>query len=150
MCHENEKDIFGDVLTRTLDIINSVKGVYSIYDPANFIQCGEKADDTIKALVKKAYYFHIKDVIEDTGELVPAGYGDGDLKGLVAQITGDKVLTIEPHLKVFDGYVVNDSTVLKTKFKFESNVEAFDAAVGAIKKILFEAGYEGKDGVFLK
>ena len=88
--------------------------------------------------------------MEETGELVPAGYGDGDLRGLVSRIKGDKVLTIEPHLKIFGGYVLNDKTVLKTKFHFETNVDAFDAACAAIKKVLGEVGYVEKEGVFVK
>ena len=150
MCHENDKGLYGDNLSRTLDVLDNTPGLYYVYDPANFLQVGEKAADTLAALADRAFYFHIKDVIADTGELVPAGYGDGDLLGLVSGIKEDKVLTVEPHLKIFDGYVLNDATVLKTKFKFTSNVEAFDAAVAAIKKVLGEAGYQEKEGVFVK
>ena len=150
MCHENDKGLYGDNLARTKDVLDHVPGLYSVYDPANFLQVGEKAADTLSTLADRAYYFHIKDVVAETGELVPAGYGDGDLRGLVDRIKGDKVLTVEPHLKIFAGYVLNDSTVLKTKFRFESNVEAFDAAVTAIKKILVEAGYREEKGVFVK
>lgn len=150
MCHENDKGLYGDNLARTKDVLDNVPGLYSVYDPANFLQVGEKSQDTLEALADKAYYFHIKDVVAETGELVPAGYGDGNLKGLVDRIVGDKVLTVEPHLKIFAGYVLNDSTVLKTKFRFETNVEAFDAAVAAIKKILVEAGYKEEKGAFVK
>ena len=150
MCHENDKGLYGDNLARTKDVLDNVPGLYSVYDPANFLQVGEKSADTLSALANRAYYFHIKDVVAETGELVPAGYGDGNLKGLVDLIDGDKVLTVEPHLKIFDGYVLNDSTVLKTKFRFETNVEAFDAAVAAIKKILVEAGYKEEKGAFVK
>ena len=150
MCHENDKGLYGDNLARTKDVLDNVPGLYSVYDPANFLQVGEKSADTLSALANRAYYFHIKDVVAETGELVPAGYGDGNLKGLVDLIDGDKVLTVEPHLKIFDGYVLNDATVLKTKFRFETNVEAFDAAVAAIKKILVEAGYKEEKGAFVK
>jgi len=150
LCHENDKGLYGDNLSRTKFVLDSVPGLYSVYDPANFIQVGEKASDTIPALAGRAFYYHIKDVVAETGELVPAGYGDGNLKGLIEQIKDDKVLTVEPHLKIFAGYVLNDKTALKTKFKFESNVEAFDAAVAAIKKVLVEAGYKEENGVFVK
>ena len=150
MCHENDKGLYGDNLARTRDVLDNTPGLYSVYDPANFLQVGEKAADTLGALADRAYYFHIKDVVAETGELVPAGYGDGDLKGLVSRIKGDKVLTVEPHLKIFGGYVLNDKTVLKTKFHFESNVEAFDAAVNAIKKVLAEVGYREEGGAFVK
>ena len=150
MCHENDKGLYGDNLARTLDVLDHVPGLYSVYDPANFLQVGEKAADTLAALADRAYYFHIKDVVAETGELVPAGYGDGNLLGLVSGIKGDKVLTIEPHLKIFGGYVLNDKTELKTKFHFESNVEAFDAAVNAIKAVLNKAGYKEESGAFVK
>ena len=150
ICHENDKGLYGDNLARTKEVLDNTPGLYSIYDPANFIQMGEKSADTLPALAHRAYYFHIKDVIAETGEVVPAGYGDGNLKGLVESIEGDKVLTVEPHLKIFAGYVLNDKTELKNKFKFETNVEAFDFAVAAIKKLLVEAGYTEKDGAFVK
>ena len=150
MCHENDKGLYGDNLARTKEVLDATPGLYYVYDPANFLQVGEKAADTLAELAPRAYYFHIKDVISETGELVPAGYGDGDLHGLVRAIKDDKVLTVEPHLKIFSGYVLNDKTVLKTKFHFESNVEAFDAAVAAIKKILVEEGYTEKEGAFVK
>lgn len=150
MCHENDKGLYGDNLSRTKEVLDATPGLYYVYDPANFLQVGEKSADTISQLADRAFYFHIKDVVSETGELVPAGFGDGNIKGLVSRITEDKVLTIEPHLKIFGGYVLNDKTVLKTKFKFESNVEAFDAACSAIKKVLGEAGYTEKEGVFVK
>ncbi|MBP5405459.1 MAG: sugar phosphate isomerase/epimerase [Clostridia bacterium] len=150
MCHENDKGLYGDNLARTKEVLDNTPGLYYVYDPANFIQVGEKAEDTLSQLADRAFYFHIKDVVAETGELVPAGYGDGDLLGLVSRIKGDKVLTVEPHLKIFAGYVLNDKTVLKTKFQFTNNVEAFDAAVSAIKKVLVQAGYREEGGVFVK
>jgi sugar phosphate isomerase/epimerase len=84
--HENEKDIYGDTLERVQDIMRSVNGLKYIYDPANYLQCDEPAEKTIAALVDKTDYFHIKDVIVATGELVPAGYGDGHIDELVAVV----------------------------------------------------------------
>ncbi len=150
MCHENEKEIYGDNLSRTVEVLDNVKGIYSIYDPANFLQTNEKSADTIEALFDRTYYFHIKDVIVNTGELVPAGYGDGDIDKIVSKINDDKVLTLEPHLAVFAGYADIDNTQMKNKFKFTSNEEAFDAAVKALKGILVKNGYkEDKEG-FIK
>ncbi len=150
MCHENDKDLYGDVLSRTKEVLDNTPGLYSIYDPANFIQMGEKSSDTLPVLADRAFYFHIKDALLETGEVVPAGYGDANIRGLVDSIKGDKVLTVEPHLKLFAGYKRNDATVLKNKFHFETNEESFDAAIAAIKKILVEAGYQEKDGAFVK
>ena len=148
--HENEKDIYGDVLDRVLDIMQSVKGLKYIYDPANYLQCDEPAEKTLASLVDKTDYFHIKDVIVATGELVPAGYGDGRIDELATKIVGDKVLTLEPHLAVFDAYASIDNSEMKHKFHFTSNNEAFDAAVNALKAILVRVGYKEVDGGFEK
>ena len=148
--HENEKDIYGDTVERVVDIMESVPGIKLVYDPANFIQVGEDSEKSLNALHSKTDYFHIKDVISETGELVPAGCGNGNVYELVRRISDDKVLTIEPHLAVFDSYKQIDNTEMKLKYTFESNDAAFDAAVDAIKKILIENNYIERNGVFEK
>ena len=148
--HENEKDIYGDVAERVKDVLDNVPALKSIYDPANYLQVGEKADDTLNLCHGRTDYFHIKDVIMSTGELVPAGYGDGKLDELVKRIDKDMVLSIEPHLAVFAAYSQIDGTEMKHKFTFHSNDEAFDAAVAAIKNVLKNAGYQEIDGAFVK
>lgn len=147
LCHENEKDIYGDTLSRNLQILDNVPGLYYVYDPANFLQVGQKAEETLAALAHRADYFHIKDVISDLGQLVPAGEGDGCIEELISTIKDDKVLTLEPHLTVFQGYSDIDKTEMNTKYTFHSNDEAFDAATSALKKLLTRAGYrETKEG----
>ncbi len=147
MYHENEKDVYGDTLARVLELQREVPALKCIYDPANYVQVGEKADDTLTALADKADYFHIKDVVAATGELVPAGYGDGKISELIASIRGDKVLTLEPHLALFESYKQIDKVEMKHKFTYENNGEAFDAGVASLKKLLNEAGYkESKEG----
>ena len=63
---------------------------------------------------------------------------------------GDTVLTLEPHLAVFDAYASIDNSEMKHKFHFTSNNEAFDCAVKAIKEILVKAGYKEVTGGFEK
>ena len=151
LCHENEKDIYGDKLCRVEEILNAHPDLKSVYDPANFLQVGERAEDTLSALISRTEYFHIKDVISATGELVPAGYGDGRIKELVEKLaTRDVVLSVEPHLAVFKGYSDIDGTEMKNKFHFSSNEEAFDAAVNGIKSILKSAGYQETASGFVK
>ena len=150
MCHENEKDIFGDIADRVLKIMENVDGLKYIYDPANYLQCDEPADKTLDLFHDKTFYFHIKDVDMASGALVPAGYGDGKIKELLARITDDKVLTLEPHLAVFDAYKSIDNTEMKHKFTYANANEAFDAAVTAIKGLLNEVGYKEENGVFVK
>lgn len=148
--HENEKDIYGDSVERTVEILDNVKGIKCIYDPANFIQYGATAEYSLSMLHHRADYFHIKDVIAETGELVPAGEGSGNIDKLVADIKGDSVLTLEPHLAIFEGYKSIDNTEMKNKYVFNSNVEAFDCAVNSLKKVLLRNGYVEKDGGFSK
>lgn len=150
MCHENEKDVYGDVVSRILEIKANVPGLKYIYDPANFIQCGQDVDESINTLVDTTEYFHIKDVVKETGELVPAGYGSGKLSEIVSRIKEDKVLTLEPHLGLFKGYENIDSTKLKCKFKYETPMEAFDCAVRCIKEIIINNGYKAGKGEFTK
>lgn len=150
MCHENEKDIYGDIEPRCTEILNAVPGLYYVYDPANFIQCHQNPKDSINKLFSRTYYFHIKDALMATGEVVPPGEGDGCLKDLINRIHDDKVLTIEPHLKVFAGYANVDKTELKNKRVYASNIEAFDDAVKHTKKILRDVGYRAVNGGFQK
>ena len=148
--HENEKEIYGDNAERNIEILDNVKGIKSIYDPANYLQVGESAENTLSLLHYRADYFHIKDVIVETGELVPAGYGDGKLDKVVEMIKDDKVLTVEPHLAIFDEYGKIDNTEMKNKFKFSSNAVAFDTAVDSIKNILVREGYKESGDKFIR
>ena len=148
--HENEKGIYGDTADRVLDLYNNVKGLHFVYDPANFLQVGENSDKTLPLLLPITDYFHVKDVIVEGGELVPAGEGDGQIPRLVDMIKKDTFMTLEPHLKVFSGYNEIDGEEMKHKFHFESNREAFDYAVGALKGILINNGFTEKDGGFIK
>lgn len=150
LCHENEKKIYGDVAERVVEILDAVPALGSVYDPANFLQDGELPEKTLPLLHARSTYFHIKDVIVETGELVPAGYGDGAIVRLVEMIDRDTVLTVEPHLKVFAGYAEIDGEEMKNKFHFASNGEAFDAAISAIKTVLTSAGYVEENGAFIK
>ena len=142
LCHENEKQIYGDTVDRVLNIMKNVKGLKFVYDPANYLEVGEDSRRSLDKLHHLTDYFHIKDFIKNTGELVPAGYGDGMIGELVSRIADkDKVLTLEPHLAVFSGYSDIDNTEMKNKFKFANNCEAFDTAVNALKKVITDQGY---------
>ena len=149
LCHENEKDIFGDTLERVQLIKQNVPGLSHVYDPANYLQCGQDSVQTLEAMHAHANYFHIKDVVAETGEIVPAGCGDGRIAQLIDMINpdADVVLTLEPHLRVFAGYAQIDGTEMKNKFTFENNDQAFDAAVAALKELLLQNGYvQTKEG----
>ena len=148
-CHENEKGIYGDITERVEEIVAAnIKGMRFVFDPANYIQCGVSIPDAIERLFACTDYFHIKDVVASTGELVPAGMGDGFIDGIVQKITDsgkDYVMTLEPHLKVFSGYHEIDGEEMKHRFHFTSATESFAAAANALKKILTACGYREID-----
>ena len=139
LCHENEKGIYGDIADRCLDILQNFPSIKAVYDPANFLQCGE---DTIRAwelLEPYIAYMHIKDVRED-GVVVPAGQGHGRIHELLERYEkiGGQVLTLEPHLAVFKGLdaLENGEKTKIGEFEYPSQRDAFDAAVNALKGLL--------------
>ncbi len=142
--HENEKKIFGEKAKDVTLLLDRVEGLKSIYDPANYIEVGEDPEMTLSALAPRADYYHIKDALLETGQIVPAGQGDGRILQLIKSISPEKdvTLTLEPHLAIFDGFAQIDESQLKNKYVFPDNETSFDAAVSALKQVLGEAGYE--------
>ncbi len=135
LCHENEKGIYGDIASRCVEIHREFPQLKAVFDPANFIQCGQ---DTIKAwemLSPYVEYMHIKDAMEN-GSVVPAGKGTGNLPYLLENYKGS-VLTLEPHLSVFDGFdKLEASEKTKMGYCYPSSRAAFDAAVNALKELI--------------
>ncbi len=151
LCHENEKEIYGDVLFRVKRVLDNVPQLKSVFDPANFMEVGEDAENALNELAPYTYYYHVKDVIRATKEKVPAGMGDGAIPSLIRQAAErDSVLTVEPHLAVFEGYAQIDNTQMKGRFTFKDNHEAFDAAVVALKNEILKAGLKPVEGGFEK
>lgn len=150
MYHENEKEVFGDTVDRILKLQKNVKGLNYIYDPANFVQCDQEASYAIEKLFDSIGYFHIKDVVHSTGDLVPAGYGDGHIEDFIKKIEKDAVLTMEPHLVEFDAYKSIDNTKMTHKFHFDNSRDAFCFAVKSLKDILLKLGYKEIGTSFIK
>ena len=143
LCHENEKKIYGETAEKCLNIHKALPKVRAVFDPANYVQCGVPVAQALDRLFEQTDYFHIKDVIAETGELVPAGYGDGAIEAIVSRIRTsgrDAVLTVEPHLQSFVGYTEIDTEEMKHRFHFASTRESFAAAVHALKGILSAQG----------
>lgn len=138
LCHENEKDIFGESAENCRIIHENIPSIKAVFDPANFVDCGEdtlKAWDTLSGFVK---YMHIKDKIKD-GEIVPAGEGDGNILKLISLFKqiGGQVLTLEPHLANFVGLAnLEIRDVTQRKVRFTDTREAFDCAADALKALI--------------
>ena len=151
LCHENEKEIYGDVLFRVKRVLENVPNLKSVFDPANFVEVGEDAETALNELAPYTYYYHVKDTVRETEEKVPAGMGDGAIPSLIRQAAErDTVLTVEPHLAIFEGYAQIDNTEMKGKFTFKDNHEAFDTAVTALKNEILKAGLKPVEGGFEK
>lgn len=135
LCHENEKGIYGDLAKDCLDIHQTFPQLKAVFDPANFIQCGQDTLEAWDMLAPFVEYMHIKDALKD-GSVVPAGKGIGNLHTLIEKYQG-KVLTLEPHLSVFEGFdKLEAEEKSKHKYCYPTSRAAFDAAVNALKEIL--------------
>jgi sugar phosphate isomerase/epimerase len=135
LCHENEKGIFGDIASRCEIIHKAVPELKAVFDPANFVQCGQDTIEAWKLLSPYVEYMHIKDALAD-GSVTPAGKGIGNLPFLLENYKGD-VLTLEPHLSVFDGFdKLEGEEKTKMGYCYPSSRAAFDAAVDALKNLL--------------
>ena len=144
LCHEHEKEIYGDTPERCLHLFRALPALKGVFDPANFVQCGVEPAAAWEQLRGFIRYMHIKDAKRD-GSVVPAGEGDGALPDIIGAFLaqGGTVLTVEPHLAYFDGFAELEragSTGGIEKYRFLSADEAFDYACGALKKILQSIG----------
>ena len=140
LCHENEKGIFGDTAERCYDILHTVSGIRSVFDPANFVQCGVDTAKAWEMLKDTVDYLHIKDALAD-GTVVPAGYGIGNLEAITRDFIarGGKVATLEPHLHAFMGLAAlsgEDADRIIGSRRFENGREAFDYAVKCYRELL--------------
>lgn len=147
--HENEKEIYGDTAERCGRLLNAVPSLRCVFDPANFVQCGQDVSSALALLEQRIDYYHIKDALAD-GTVVPAGEGKGCVSRMIAGIGKDTVLTVEPHLAVFEGYANIDRTQLKNKYVYATPQEAFAAAVSALRTVLTANGYREENEKWIK
>ena len=144
LCHENEKGIYGDTVEACLEIKKRFGDrIKVIFDPANFCQCDEETYPYgYSKLGEHLEYMHIKDVRNADQTIVPAGEGNGHIPEILSEINkrvdGDFILTLEPHLSVFDGLAGLEKPGDTTKIgnAFSSKEEAFNAAVKALKGVI--------------
>ena len=142
LCHENEKGIYGDIADRCLEIHRAVPALKGVFDPANFVQCGQDTAQAWELLEPYIYYGHIKDANKE-GKVVPPGMGEGKLPDYLKHFfaKGCEVLTLEPHLTKFVGLAAlenGDVPQSVAEWNFKTNREAFDFATSTLKKILEE------------
>lgn len=138
LLHENEKDIFGDIPERVLDIIETVgsPALKVAWDAANFVQVGVKPfDEGYAKLRPHLEYLQVKDALFADASVVPAGEGDGDLLRTVEALKADGYrgfASLEPHLAGAHG------------LGGFSGPTAFGIAARAFAKVLRDAGVHTK------
>ena len=141
LLHENEKDIFGDIPERVIDLITTIDSpnYRAIFDPANYVQCGVKPFDEAYPKVRELTdYVHCKDALapagpDDLGKVVPSGEGDGQFRELFAALRQSGYqgfFSIEPHLGDFDA------------FGGLCGPDLWTDAVNAVTKLFAELGVE--------
>lgn len=104
LLHENEKEIYGDIPRRCLDIVQSVGSEHFkvAWDAANFVQVGVRPyTEGYATLRPHLAYVQIKDARLDTGEVVTSGEGDGELVETIRALHADGFdgfFSLETHL----------------------------------------------------
>ena len=109
LLHENEKEIYGDIAPRCLEIMQEFysDSFKAVFDFANFVQCGQDTWEAWEMMRPYVSYVHIKDALFATGGVVPAGEGDGQVKRILGELKKQGYqgfLSLEPHLAEFDGF----------------------------------------------
>jgi sugar phosphate isomerase/epimerase len=103
LTHENEKDIYGDTIARTVDLLHAIDHPYfrAAFDPANYIQCEQTPfPDAYEAVQPWLAYVHVKDALAD-GQVVAAGEGIARWPELLDRLRADGYdgfFSLEPHL----------------------------------------------------
>ena len=105
LLHENEKDIYGDVPSRCVDMLAGVGSLAlrAAWDAANFVQCGVSHPyrDGYESLRPYIEYVHVKDALSGSGKVVPAGEGEGQWPETLSALRAsgfDGFFSLEPHL----------------------------------------------------
>ncbi len=137
--HENEKEIYGDIKDRVLYLHKTLgEDFKGIFDPANYIQCSQNPTEIFDELSPYIDYMHIKDALLEDGSVVPAGDGDANMANLINKFNKSNITQL---LTVFKGLENLQDSGVKHKYTYNSQGEAFDTAVNALKKILDNGGY---------
>jgi sugar phosphate isomerase/epimerase len=104
LAHENEKEIYGDRPERCADLITAVgsPAFRATFDAANFVQCGVQPHTEGYGLLRPhLVYLQVKDALAATGEVVPAGQGDGQVDETLSALRDsgfEGYVSLEPHL----------------------------------------------------
>ena len=121
LVHENEKEIYGDIPRRCLDIVTSVSSpiLQLAWDPANFVQVGVRPfSEGYSMLRPHLGYIQIKDALLADASVVVAGAGDGEVRETVRALRAvgfDGFFSLEPHLGEYTAFGALSGAELFTK-----------------------------------
>src|SRR5690606_11094154 len=104
-----------------------------VWDPANFVQCGVRHPHDAGYELLRPYlaYVHIKDALFDSGKVVPAGEGDGQVEKTIAAL----------HASGFEGFFWIDAHLKEAvRFSGFSGPDLFRKATQAFKKLAAKVG----------
>ena len=144
LLHENEKGIYGEKATECREIMDTFGGenFKAIFDFANFVQADQDTWEAYELLKGDIAYIHVKDAIKGTGQVVPAGMGDGNVEVILKDLYADGFkgfLSLEPHLFNFTGFAgleKGESNIGDGPAKVLSGEEAFALAHESLMNIL--------------
>lgn len=140
LLHENEKDIYGDTADRCYDLMSNLygKNFKAVFDPANFVQCGQDTKKAYELMKPYIEYMHIKDAKLKDGSVMPAGLGDGNVEYILSELfkSGyNGFLSLEPHLGSFEGLAeLEKGDIMKELPK--GGEGTFTLAYNALKNIM--------------
>lgn len=140
LCHENEAKIYGETPEYCLDLLKHFSGrLRAVFDMGNFVL--DKCDPVAgyELLKNHIEYFHIKDATSKRA-IVPAGCGEARIGEILHryrdEFKRDVLLSIEPHLQVFDGLKDIAAASFDNPYRFETKEIAFAVAVEKTKELL--------------
>lgn len=138
LCHENEKDIYGDNPAFCRTISESIPAIRAVFDPANYLQCKVDPLTAWEIMAPYVAYLHLKDT-DENGVVVPCGMGIGQVEEILKQYLamGGDFATVEPHLYDFAVKAgLEDAKYRFCGYQYDTPEHAFDAAMDAVKKII--------------
>lgn len=144
LLHENEKGIYGEKAPECRELMDAFAcdNFKAIFDFANFVQAGQDTLEAYELLKDFIAYVHVKDALRENGNVVPAGYGDGNVAAILRRLFDNGFqgfLSLEPHLFNFSGFAALERGKEKlegTPDKALSSFDAFSLAHESLQKIL--------------
>jgi len=134
LLHENDGRYYGAYpanAKRLMEALHSPTFRFA-FDFANTVQLGfSPVEDWLPWVLPYTDTIHVKDAVKGTGQVVPAGKGDGQIEEFVKELLRQDwkgTFTMEPHLEVaghFGGF---------------SGAQLFETAVQAFRDVIGKAG----------